>query len=126
MKLLKCPITNLCTASETPCRAPHKIKRIEALIRASINFTNNEYPAFRDISTKIADYRRDGYTEDPNRLLLDDIGRMSMDDIARFYRSHVQGRTLVYVIVGNSRKIDMRRLAAFGNVIRIKKKDFYR
>lgn len=105
---------------------PERPERIEALIRASINFTNNEYPAFRDISTKIADYRRDGYTEDPNRLLLDDIGRMSMDDIARFYRSHVQGRTLVYVIVGNSRKIDMRRLAAFGNVIRIKKKDFYR
>ncbi len=104
---------------------PERPERIDAVIQTNINRTNNEYPAFREISTKIADYRRDGYTDDPNRALSDDIRQMNMDDIVRFYRSNVQGRTLAYVIVGNSRKINMRRLASFGDVIRLKKKDFY-
>lgn len=105
---------------------PERPERIQAMICNAINQTNNEYPAFRDISTKIASYRRDGHREDPNRALLDDMREMNMDDIVRFYRSHVQGRTLAYVVVGNSKKTDMKKLATFGDIIYLKKKDFYR
>ncbi|MDR3261415.1 MAG: insulinase family protein [Tannerella sp.] len=104
---------------------PEHPEKIEAAIQTTINHTNNEYPSFREISMKIASYRRDGYTEDPNLALLNDIKQMEMKDIVRFYRSNVKGRTLVYVVVGNSRKIDMRQLAAFGDIVRMKKRDFY-
>jgi hypothetical protein len=43
-----------------------------------------------------------------------------------FYRTNVKDQVLVYVVVGNSRKIDMRKLATFGDVVRMKKNDFYR
>ena len=107
-------------------KMPKRQDKISSLIQAAINQTNNDYPALRDISSKIAAYRRDGYTEDPNRKLLEDIEKMQMDDIVSFYQSYVKGRTLVYVVVGNAWKIDMRKLSAFGDVIRVKKKDFYR
>ena len=51
---------------------------------------------------------------------------MTMDDITRFYRSHVRGRTPVYVVVGNFRRIDKRRLSAFGQITRVRHRDFYR
>jgi predicted Zn-dependent peptidase len=105
---------------------PEYPEKIKSVIRTSIHQTNNEYPSFREISTKIAAYRRDGYTDDPNRALLESIEQMNMDDMVRFYRSNVKGRTLVYVVVGNSRRIDMRQLTAFGNIVRMRKDDFYR
>jgi len=107
-------------------KMPKRQDKVSSLIQSAINQTNNDYPAFRDISSKIAAYRLDGYTEDPNRKLLEDIEQMQMDDIVSFYQSYVKGRTLVYVVVGNRWKIDMRKLAAFGDIIRVKKKDFYR
>jgi predicted Zn-dependent peptidase len=107
-------------------KMPRYPEKITSAIHAAVNQTNNDYPSFRDISTKIASYLRDGYTEDPNRKLLKDIEQMQMDDIVRFHQSNVKGRTLVYVVVGNSRKMDMRKLTSFGDVIHVKKKDFYR
>jgi predicted Zn-dependent peptidase len=107
-------------------KMPQRLDKMPALIQAAINQTNNDYPVFREISSKIAAYRRDGYTEDPNRKLLEDIEKRQMDDIVRFYQSYVKGRNLVYVVVGNAWKIDMRKLSNFGDVIRVKKKDFYR
>ena len=107
-------------------KMPQRLDKISSLIQAAINQTNNDYPVFREISSKIASYRRDGYTEDPNRKLLEDIEQMQMEDIVRFYQTYVKGRPLVYVVVGNAWKIDMRKLATFGDIIRVKKKDFYR
>ncbi|MDR3267500.1 MAG: insulinase family protein [Tannerella sp.] len=104
---------------------PEYPEKISAVIQTGINQTNNEYPVFREISTKIAAYRRNGYTKDPNRFLLEDIEQMDINDVSRFYRSNVKGRTLVYVVVGNSRKMDMRRLATFGDIVRMRKRDFY-
>ena len=107
-------------------KMPRHPEKVSSAIHAAVSHTNNDYPSFRDISTKIASYRRDGYTEDPNRKLLENIQQMQMDDIVRFHQSNVKGRTLVYVVVGNSRKMDMRKLASFGDVIHVKKQDFYR
>lgn len=105
---------------------PKRPEKISDVIQTYINQTNNEYPTFREISSKIASYRKEGYTEDPNRALLEGIEQMNIEDIDHFYESHVKGRNLVYVIVGNSRMIDMKKLAAFGDVVRMKKTDFYR
>ena len=105
---------------------PKRPEKIADVIQTCINQTNNEYPAFREISSKIAAYQKEGYTEDPNHALLRDIEQMNIEDISRFHESHVKDRNLVYVVVGNSRAIDMKKLATFGDIIRVKKTDFYR
>ncbi|MDR0348980.1 MAG: insulinase family protein [Tannerella sp.] len=105
---------------------PKRPEKIADVIQTCINQTNNEYPAFREISSKIAGYQKEGYTEDPNHALLKDIEQMNMDDISRFHEAHVKDRNLVYVVVGNSRAIDMKKLATFGEIVRVKKSDFYR
>ncbi|MDR1332153.1 MAG: insulinase family protein [Tannerella sp.] len=104
---------------------PERPERIGEVIQTAVNQTNNDYPSFRNVSARIAAHRRSGYAEDPNRLLLADLGTMGMEDIVRFYRSNVRGRALAYVVVGNSRRMDMQRLASFGDIVKMKKSDFY-
>jgi predicted Zn-dependent peptidase len=107
-------------------RMPLHPEKIESIIQSIINQINNEYPSFRDISIKIARYRQAGHDDDPNKYLLHRIKEMSIDDVVRFHEAHIKNRTLVYVIVGNSLKINMSKLATFGDIIRVRKRDFYR
>jgi predicted Zn-dependent peptidase len=107
-------------------RMPAHPEKIEPIIQSIINQTNNEYPSFRDISTKIARYRQVGFNSDPNQRLLQIIKGMDINDVVKFHNEHVKDRTLVYAIVGNSLNINMSKLSSFGDVIRMKKSDFYR
>jgi len=107
-------------------RMPVHPEKIGPIIQSIVNQTNNEYPTFRDISTKIAKYRQVGHNSDPNQYLLQKIREMDINDVVKFHNEHVKDRTLVYAIVGNSLKINMSKLSSFGDVVRVKKSDFYR
>jgi predicted Zn-dependent peptidase len=104
---------------------PVKPERLQGVRQSLINQLSNDYPAFRKIPQRIASLRNEGYTVDPNETLLNNLGRMNMSDIVRFYEEHIKGRPVVYVIVGSSRKINMNKLAAFGKLIRVKKEELY-
>ncbi|OAV70609.1 protease3 [Bacteroidales bacterium Barb6] len=105
---------------------PVRPDRIEGLKQAILNRVNNEFASFRKLSAKIASFRREGYDSDPNKLYLNDLHRMSMDDILRFYESNVKGSTVIYAVVGSAKRIDMKRLSTWGTVVKVKKKDIYR
>jgi len=105
---------------------PAHPEKIQPIIQSIINQTNNEYPSFRDISTKIARYRQVGYDSDPNPNLLEIIKGLDMNDVVRFHSEHVKDRTLVYAIVGNALKINLSKLSTFGDVIYVRKSDFYK
>jgi predicted Zn-dependent peptidase len=107
-------------------RMPVHPGKIDLIIQSIINQVNNEYPSFRDISLKIARYRQAGHHDDPNKYLLQRIKEMTIEDVVRFHGAHVKNRTLVYVIAGNSLKINMSKLASFGDIVRVRKSDFYR
>jgi predicted Zn-dependent peptidase len=107
-------------------RMPVQSEKIGPIIQSIINQTNNEYPSFRDLSITIAKYRQVGHHSDPNRYLLEKIREMDIRDVVRFHEEHVKDRILVYAIVGNALKINMSKLSAFGNVVVVKKSDFYK
>jgi predicted Zn-dependent peptidase len=99
--------------------------KMESVVKSIINETNNEYPSFRDISIKIAKCKQYGYTEDPNKYLIKKIQNMTINDIVKFHETYIKDKSIVTVIVGDSQKINMSRLSAFGDVIRVRKGDFY-
>ncbi|WP_280752036.1 MULTISPECIES: M16 family metallopeptidase [unclassified Parabacteroides] len=105
---------------------PERPERLDAFKQTLNNYISNDYPSFRRISSKLASYLREGYKEDPNKAYLADIQQMQMDDIIRFYELNVKDNPMVYMIVGNSKHIDMKRLAQFGTIVELKKKDIYR
>ena len=105
---------------------PRRPERVEAVKQNLRNEVNNTFPSFRDLSARIAMYRREGFNADPNRKLLEYIAPMAMEDIEQFYERQVAGRPVVYAVVGNSRRIDMEKLASFGTLEKVKIKDIYR
>ena len=105
---------------------PAHHEKIGPIIQSIINQTNNEYPPFRDISVKIARYKQAGHDEDPNKTLLQKIKDMNIDDVVKFHEEYIKNRILVYTMVGDSRKINMSKLSSFGDIIKVKKSDFYR
>jgi len=104
---------------------PVKADRLPAVKQSLINQAGNNYPTFRKIPGKIASLLNEGYTSDPNETLLDNLTRLSMNDITRFYEENIHSRPVIYMIVGNPKKIDMNKLAEFGKIIRVKKDDLY-
>lgn len=102
---------------------PLKPERVEAVKQTLVNRINNDYPPFRNLSEKVASARMEGFDRDPAEEFLRDIATMDMQDISRFYREQISGRPVVYVIAGNRKHIDMKKLAEYGTIIKVKKKD---
>lgn len=100
---------------------PLKPERMEAVKQTLVNRINNDYPPFRNLSEKV-----EGFDRDPAEEFLRDIATMDMQDISRFYREQISGRPVVYVIAGNRKHIDMKKLAEYGTIIKVKKKDIYK
>ena len=105
---------------------PLKPERMEAVKQTLVNRINNDYPPFRNLSEKVASARMEGFDRDPAEEFLRDIATMDMQDISRFYREQISGRPVVYVIAGNRNHIDMKKLAEYGTIIKVKKKDIYK
>ena len=105
---------------------PLKPERMEAVKQTLVNRINNDYPPFRKLSEKVASTRMEGFDRDPAEEFLRDIATMDMQDIPRFYREQISGRPVVYVIAGNRKHIDMKKLAEYGTIIKVKKKGIYK
>ncbi len=105
---------------------PVKPERLPAVKQAIVNRIHNRYPPFRELSETIAALQEEGYTADPNRSLTDDLPAIGMDDVVRFYNENIRNTPPTYILVGDARKIDLGKISAFGKVIRLKDKDFYR
>ena len=98
---------------------PLKPERVEAVKQTLVNRINNDYPPFRNLSEKVASARMEGFDRDPAEEFLRDIATMDMQDISRFYREQISGRPVVYVIAGNRKHIDMKKLAEYGTIIKV-------
>ena len=105
---------------------PLKPERVEAVKQTLVNRINNDYPPFRNLSEKVASARMEGFDHDPAEEFLRDIATMDMQDIFRFYREQICGRPVVYVIAGNRKRIDMKKLAEYGTIVKVKKKEIYK
>ena len=101
---------------------PLKPERVEAVKQTLVNRINNDYPPFRNLSEKVASARMEGFDRDPAEEFLRDIATMDMQDISRFYREQISGRPVVYVIGGEPKHIDMKKLAENRTIKKLKNK----
>ena len=103
---------------------PLSEKRLKAAKESMINQAQSAYPNFRQKTQRVALYKRQGYSEDPNELLVEDVSEMKLQDLEDFYTKNIQGKTVVYIVVGNKKKIDMKQLEKIGEVEEMKVGDF--
>ncbi len=103
---------------------PLSDKRLTAAKESLVNQAQSSYPNFREKTQQIAYYLQQGYTEDPNKLLVDEVSGMTLNDLESFYNKNIKGQTVVYVVIGNKKKIDMKQLQQMGEFEEMKLKDF--
>jgi len=102
---------------------PEKNQRIEVIKQNAINSANNDYPSFREISSKIANLKRNDYKHDPNIDLLNALNEMDFNNIVSFYQTNIQNKAVAYIVVGNSKNINMEDLNKFGKIEHVKTKE---
>jgi len=107
-------------------KMPVKPERIGAVKQTIINHAVNNYPSFRKIPEKVASLLEEGYTDDPNKGLVESMDSLTMDNIAHFYEKQISNRPVSYMIVGNTKKMDLKQLAAFGRIVKVSKEEIYR
>jgi len=100
-------------------------ERVENAKQAVVNEALNDYPSFRELSSRISYLKKQGYESDPNQSLVEAVGGMDIQDIVDFYTKNIKGRTMVYMVVGNRAKINMDKLATFGKIIEVKPKEIF-
>ncbi len=99
---------------------PVKAERVETARQDVINEATNQYPPIRYRSSEIASLRKSGYDSDPNKDLVDAVKNMGIDQIVEFYNKNVKDNKMTYLVVGSSKKIDMKKLSGYGRIIKIK------
>lgn len=98
-----------------------------AVARQSLlNDVNNSYPTFRGKPLTIALSERAGHTRDSHAALVEQLPTLSQADIEAFYSQHIKGQPYQLMIVGDVKKLDLKALARYGTVVKVKKDDIYK
>jgi predicted Zn-dependent peptidase len=105
---------------------PVRPERFPSVKQTLVNRMTDEYPTFRRIPARIASLINNGFKSDPNKDMYKALPSMTMDDIVRFHEEQIKWRPIIYAVTGNSHKINLKKLTAFGKVVRVKKEELYR
>lgn len=105
---------------------PVNVENMSVARQSLLNDINNSYPTFRRKPLVIALLERNGYTCDSQTSLAEQLPALTQADIEAFYRQHVKDQPYQLMIVGNLKKLDMKALARYGNIVKVKKEDIYR
>lgn len=85
----------------------------------------SQQPDVRSITANIAEWEREGYSEDPSRRWVEQVENLSFDDIVSYYEKNVKGKPIVIGIIGNPKDINVKDLARFGKVERLTDKKLF-
>ncbi|MBI3143516.1 MAG: insulinase family protein [Bacteroidetes bacterium] len=103
---------------------PPKRNRMKMIREYLINTTAIDRPDMRGLSREIEEWQAWGMGEDPRRALLESFEQMRFSEIEGFYLNHLKHTVVSIALVGDLRKVDMDDLAQYGEVHRLKRKDF--
>jgi predicted Zn-dependent peptidase len=102
---------------------PETIDNIRTILRQSV--LSNK-PTFRTKSQRLTANMTLGYKVDPAMLQVRDIQRLTFDHIYSFYQSHVQGKPMTILIMGDPSLIDQKQLKAkYGKITKLSKSKLF-
>jgi predicted Zn-dependent peptidase len=103
-----------CSLLDSMPRNPENIENIRTVLRQSML---SNHPTFRSKSQRMTDWYRLGYQIDPATLQIRQVQKLKFEDIERFYESHIQGKPVKVLVIGDPKLIDQKALKnKFGKV----------
>ena len=80
----------------------------------------------RSVPRFVYDVNALGLNMDPRSSRFDKLGNLEISDFKRFYENKIQPRSILFSIVGDSSKIDMKSLEKLGRIERVEAKELFR
>ena len=105
---------------------PMNVENLNVARQSLLNDINNSYPTFRAKPLMISLSERAGYTCDEKTSMVEQLPTLTQADIEAFYRQHIKGQPYQLMIVGDVKKLDMKTLARYGTIVKVKKDDIYK
>ncbi|MDD3045211.1 MAG: insulinase family protein, partial [Candidatus Delongbacteria bacterium] len=102
---------------------PQRAERIDDIKILLKNSASAEYPAFRDISTTIDNYRQRGYNYLPLIAEYAMYDSISFSYIIDFYEKYIKNKPVIIALYGDKSRMDLQKLAEFGKIVELKKSD---
>ena len=72
----------------------------------------NSKPSMRSKAGTYEYWKRMGYTEDPSKMALESISKMTYDDIKAFYNANVKDKPMTIVVIGDPKSINLKQIKA--------------
>ena len=105
---------------------PVNVENLKVARQSLLNDVNNSYPTFRGMPLIVSLSERCGYTSDMNNALVQELPSLTQSDVEAFYRQHIKNQPFQLMIVGNAKKLDLKQLAKYGTIVKVKKDDIYK
>ena len=104
---------------------PEKPLRMEGIKSGLLQSLVTSKPNFRSLARTGRNWKLQGYDGNPNVLYKDNYESTDFKDVVNFYDQNLKGKPYTIAIVGNREKIDMQKLADFGELIEVDKNDIF-
>ncbi|MEZ4775849.1 MAG: insulinase family protein [Bacteroidia bacterium] len=102
---------------------PQKTDRID-LVRANLRLmAYSGKPNFRTLSDEVENWKRMGYTADPNESKLPVYESLTFEEINSFYQQNLHGKPILIMIVGDKKRLDIAGLEKYGTLVEISEKE---
>ena len=105
---------------------PVNVENMTVAWQSLLNDINNSYPTFRGKPLIISMAERNGYTSDINTTMVEQLPLLTQADVEAFYNQHIKGQPYQLMIVGDIKKLDLKALAKYGTIVKVKKDDIYK
>lgn len=104
-------------------KMPEKPERIESVRKNLTLSINASQPSFRWKSNSVANWKDQGYNEDPRKARYSGYETVTFNDIVDFYNTNIKDRPWVIVVAGDKSKMDMEQLKKYGAIKTLKLND---
>ena len=105
---------------------PVNIENMEVARQSLLNDINNSYPTFRGKPVMIALEERHGYNRDQNTEMVEQLSSLTRADVEAFYSQNIKNQPCQLMIVGDVKKLDLKELAKYGTIVKVKKDDIFK
>ena len=105
---------------------PLKESTFTASVQSITAEANNGYPSFRGVASSVHNYEIQGYTEDPDKAILENLGDVTLESLKAYYDKFVKTANRSIIIVGDRTKLPMDKIAEYGKIVELTQKDIYK
>lgn len=114
------------TFAELLYNMPQKPERVAMISDYLQQSATSDYPTFRELSNEMVKLMWRGYKTDPLIEKLPLYKNLKYEQIQQFYNSFIKNQPVSILIVGDTKRIDIKKLEKFGTIVNVEESELFR